>query len=154
MTTSTIAIGDTLPRLDLTLPDGTAVSVDDIAVAPATLIYFMRTSTCPACHHHLRLLERSHVDGVVTSARTIVVVPGDATAAAAVVSRHPLFAGRVVASETAHAAVGLFSKAGLQRSGGLVIDASGRVTQSHFGTIPTSAFDLAAATSALADLAR
>jgi len=153
MTTSTIAVGDILPRLDLTLPDGALVTVDAVAVAPATLIYFMRTATCPVCHHHLRSLERSQVDGVETSARTIVVVPGDAKAASAVAARHPRLAGRVVASETAHAAVGLFAKAGLQRSGGLVIDGTGRVTQAHFGTIPTSAFDLEAAVAAFADSA-
>ena len=150
MTTNLIAVGDVLPTLDLTLPDGTLMTRNGTAGARATLVYFMRTSSCPVCHGHLRSIERTSVAGAPLSDRVLIVVPGTAKEATAVASRHPQLAGRVVASTTAHARVGLFSSAGIQRSGALVVDADNRVAQAHFGILPTSSFDLKAATTALA----
>ena len=53
--------------------------------------------------------------------RTVVVVPGGAADAALVTRRQPSLAGRVFASETAHAEVGLPLEGDVQHSGNFVV---------------------------------
>ncbi|WP_062385635.1 hypothetical protein [Demequina iriomotensis] len=129
-----LAPGDALPRLSLVSPAGEAVALDAIAASsPRTVLYFMRTSTCPVCHQHLRAISRMGLP-------VTVIVPGGAAEADAVARRHPALASRIVASETAHADVGLFVRHGLQQSGTFVV-ADGRIVHARHATVPLGAFD-------------
>lgn len=131
--------GAALPALALTTADGTDVPLDTLAPEGRAVLYLMRTSTCPVCHQHLRHLETLVRTGALTIP-VVVLVPGGAQEAAAVARRHPALASLTVASESAHAALGLFVKVGLQQSGTYVVD-HGRITYARFATVPLGSFD-------------
>ncbi|GAA1524602.1 peroxiredoxin [Agromyces terreus] len=138
--TTPIAPGDTVPRFELTRPDDAPVELRELLDADRTLLYFMRTPTCPVCHAHLRQMERTEVEDVALAERLVVIVPGDAQDTANVAARHPLLSGRIVGSLDAHAAVGLFVRAGLQQSGSFVVDQSGTVLTARTATVPVNAY--------------
>lgn len=144
-----IAIGEVMPALELVAPNGEQAT-PALPGPDRTLVYFMRTSTCPVCHSHLKHIERARLAEQPLAPRTVVVVPGDSQAALAVESRHPALAGRVFASETAHEAVGLFAKAGLQQSGSFVVDPTGTVLWARTATVPLGSYNEAEALEALA----
>ena len=108
----------------------------------------MRTSTCPVCHQHLRLLERLAPAGAADRGEILIVVPGGPQEAASVARRHPALAAAITASDTAHAAMGLFVRAGLQQSGTYVV-AHGLITHARYATVPQGSFDEAAVRAAL-----
>ncbi|WP_062516346.1 hypothetical protein [Demequina gelatinilytica] len=138
-----LVAGDTLPRLALVSAAGAPVALETLAASsPRTVLYFMRTSTCPVCHQHLRAIGRMGLPAVV-------IVPGGAAEAAAVARRHPALAATVVASEDAHAAVGLFVRHGLQQSGTYVVEGA-RIIAARHATVPLGSFDAAEVTAALA----
>jgi peroxiredoxin len=133
-----LTAGATLPTLTLVSPTGEPTSLDAFAASSPTVLYLMRTATCPVCHQHLRHLARMAAAGEIGV--PLVIVPGDASEAASVERRHPALAGRIVASETAHAALGLFVRMGLQQSGTYVVD-GGRVLYARYATVPVGSFD-------------
>jgi peroxiredoxin len=149
MRTSPLTVGELLPALDLTRIDGTGVEMQAVLDSAPTVLYFMRSPTCPVCHSHLRQLTRSTVDARPLSDRVLVVVPGTPEDAAAVARRHPGLADRVVASPTAHEAVGLFVRAGLQQSGTFVVGRDRRVLSARSATVPLGAYSEAEVIAAL-----
>lgn len=145
--TSPLAIGDSFPALHLIEPSGTTSTWNP---GPATeLVYFMRASTCPVCHQHVRQLAGLSTPSGPARERITVVVPGGAAEAAAVAKRHPGLAGRIFGSESAHEAVGLFVKIGLQQSGTFAVSQDGLVTWVKTATVPVGAFHHADAVTAL-----
>lgn len=143
MTTLTgpLAVGEYLPTLSLISPAGRRTTWADERPTETSIVYFMRTSTCPVCHQHLRALAALSVHEVPAAERTVIVVPGGAAEAAAVEKRHPALAGRVFASEDAHENVGLFVTMGLQQSGTFVADPQGSVLYTKTATVPLGSFN-------------
>lgn len=144
-----LAVKATFPALELTSPGGNPVAWADARGTGPALVYFMRTVSCPMCHQHVRQIGSMQTPAGAAAARTVVVVPGDASDAAAVERRHPALTGRVFASETAHEAVGLFVKMGMQQSGSYVIDGSDRITYAKTATMPVGTFSEREAAAAL-----
>lgn len=147
--TAPLAPGDTLPTLHLVNPAGEQVRTP-VDSTHHTLVYFMRTPTCPVCHSHLGHIERAHLGDEPLPERTVVVVPGSADDALAVEKRHPALTGRVYASTSAHEEMGLFVKAGLQQSGSFVVNPDGVVTWARTATVPLGSFNESEAIAALA----
>ncbi len=143
MTTSAptpAAVGAAMPDLTLQHPDGTATTLTAESDGAATLVYFMRTSTCPVCHAHLRALERLVRVGSLADHRVVVVVPGD-PADAAHVARRTGPELRVLASADAHAQAGLGVSMTLQHSGTFLLDDRGVVRYRRTAAVPLRSFD-------------
>lgn len=145
--TSPLAAGDSFPTLEIIDTRGARSTWSP--GAHTELVYFMRTSSCPICHQHVRQLEGLETASGPARERTTVVVPGGAAEAVAVAKRHPGLAGRIVASETAHEAVGLFVTMGMQQSGTFAVRPDGTVSWAKTATIPVGAFHHADAVAAL-----
>ncbi|MEU1973507.1 hypothetical protein ABZ477_17765 [Microbacterium sp. NPDC019599] len=139
MRTSPLASGESLPALTLFRPDGTGLDVPGVLEHGPVVMYFMRTPTCPVCNAHLRQMKRSAEQSLMH--RLLVIVPGGPVDADLVSKRHPELADRIASSEDAHAAVGLFVRAGLQQSGTFVVDSAGTVLVARTSTIPLGAYD-------------
>lgn len=150
MRTAPLKTGETLPALDLVATDGSAFEIEPLLTAGSLVVYFMRTPTCPVCHSHLRQMGRARIDGHPLVDRLLVIVPGDARDAASVARRRAELSGRIVASTTAHAAVGLFTRAALQQSGTFVVGSDSTVLSARFSTVPLGAYDEGEVTAALA----
>ncbi|MET8849739.1 peroxiredoxin family protein [Amycolatopsis sp. NPDC004625] len=107
----------------------------------ATLLYFMRSASCPVCNRHVRELVESA--GVLAAAdvRVVIAVPEDRPAAAAWRAKHripfPVLTGRP------HELVGLGRKlfGSMQQSGSVLVDAQGIVRHAHGATLPTGSYD-------------
>lgn len=141
MRTTPLTHRDSVPDLDLTRPDGTTAELLQVLDESNTLVYFMRTPTCPVCHSHLRRMKRTTTGRGPLTGRLIVVVPGDRGDAAMVATRHTELADRIFSSFDAHAAVGLFVRGGLQQSGTFVVDSAATVLSARTATIPLGAYD-------------
>ncbi|WP_374975583.1 hypothetical protein ACEYYH_17515 [Microbacterium trichothecenolyticum] len=151
MRTSPLIPGESLPELELTRSDGAVAELCDLLDKDRTLVYFMRTPTCPVCHSHLRQMTRTTFGGGALARRIVVVVPGDSNDAATVAARHPELSDRIVASATAHESIGLFVRAGLQQSGTFVVDSARTVLTARTATIPLGSFNEAEALEALGE---
>lgn len=138
MRTRPLARGESLPSLTLSRADGTEMDASRLVDNGPIAIYFMRTPTCPVCNAHLRQMTRSGGRGLLR--RLVIVVPGGPADADLVVKRHPDLADRVAWSPDAHAAVGLFMRAGMQQSGTFVVDAAGKVLVARAATVPLGAY--------------
>jgi peroxiredoxin len=101
------------------------------------VVFFMRTSTCPVCHAHVRELQRMSDAGLLRGARGIVVTPGGPAEAAAVARRTTL---SVFASGDRHRDVGLGRFLTMQHSGTFVVDATGHVLARRTSALPTASF--------------
>ena len=144
--------GDTLP--DITLIDrlGNEGRLSDLLTPGATVVYFMRTSTCPVCNAHLKQIERARNAGDLDATAVIVVVPGGPAEAHVVEGRHKNAGFNVRASWDGHAATGLFTKVGLQQSGTFVVNDARLVESATFATVPTGSYDAAAAARAATEV--
>ncbi|KRC61334.1 hypothetical protein ASE14_10595 [Agromyces sp. Root81] len=131
------ALGDTLPNIQLVDEAGTASRVMDDVGEHGAVVFFMRTSTCPVCHAHVRELQRMSDAGQLRGARAVVVTPGGAAEAAAVARRTTL---SVFASGERHRDVGLGRFLTMQHSGTFVVDAAGRVLARRASALPTGSF--------------
>jgi len=137
------AVGTPMPDLALQAPDGSSTTLRAETAGSRSVVLFMRAASCQICLGHVASLERLDVD-----ARAVVVVPGDAAAAASVASRTGSGV-RVLASGDAHAAAGLGTFLTIQHSGTFVLDESGTVLAVRTATIPTGAFNAAEVVAAL-----
>ena len=135
-----LATDDAFPPLALTTPAGERTTWAQVRSVEATVVYFMRTSTCPVCHQHVRAIASAEVNGASLAHRAVIIVPGGAAEAADVERRHPRLAGRIFASEDAHERVGLFVKMGLQQSGNFVVSPDDTVTYAKWAAIPLATF--------------
>jgi peroxiredoxin len=133
-------------HLDLRFLDenGESTLADHLGPAGA-VVYFMRTSTCPACLRHVAALTGMYDDLVAAGWGVVVVVPEGPQEAADVHRRRrtPLriVAGRAEADAHHHA--GLAARFGVQRSGVVVVDRDQRVVYAHAATVPVFALDTA-----------
>ncbi len=136
-----------LPHLTLTDADGTVIHDADLLGPGLTVLYFLRSASCPACLGHARRLAAARREGRVGVA-VVLVTPGGATDAAALRSaltgrstsgRLPEGV-RVVASGDAHALVGLDKTLMLQHSGTLLVDDQRHVRYSRTATVPTGSY--------------
>ena len=138
------AIGSLMPDLALEALDGVSTTLRAETAGSRSVVFFMRAATCQICLGHVASLERLALD-----AKAIVVVPGDAAAAASVARR--VGSGvRVLASGDAHAAAGLGTFLTIQHSGTFVLDETSAVLAVRTATIPTGAFNAAEVVAALA----
>lgn len=137
-----LAVGETMPDIALRRPDGTGAGLRDVVAGRASVVYFMRTSTCPVCHSHVAALVRAAEAGRLPGAGVHVLVPGDPSDAAEVRRRVPSPAVVVWATGTGHAEVGLGRFLALQHSGVFLLDAAGGVRYRRSATLPTQSFDL------------
>ena len=135
-------------RIVFTDASGAEVTVADLrGGSRGVALFFMRAANCMICVRHVRALAALRLaDRDVTP---VVVVPGDAAAAARV--RRTAGTVRVVSSNgaEAHQAVGLTRTMLLQHSGTLLVDAAGEVRYRLGATRPTGSFDPAALTAAV-----
>ena len=135
------SVGTLMPDLRLVRPDASETSLHDVVGGVPALVYFMRTSTCPVCHGHLRALTRLAESGAFGGTRVVVVTPGGADEAAEVVRRAPSPDFVVVASSDGHAEVGLGVFLTLQHSGTFLLDSAGVVTYRRSAAVPLRSFD-------------
>lgn len=137
-----LAVGDAMPDIALRHPDGTAAGLRDVVAGRASVVCFMRTSTCPVCHSHVAALVRAAESGRLPAAAVHVLVPGPPADAADVRRRVPSPAVGVWATGTGHAQVGLGRFLALQHSGVFLLDAGGAVRYRRSAAVPTQSFDL------------
>ncbi|MGV9363306.1 redoxin domain-containing protein [Amycolatopsis sp. NPDC003731] len=144
--------GSPAPHLELEDTDGRPVGVPG---GRATLLYFLRSTTCPVCRHHVRALAEDAAALEAAGVRVLIAVPEDRETAAAWRAKHdvpfPVLTGR---ENSPHELVGLHRAVfgTLQRSGSVLVDARGVVRHAHSATLPTAGFDRAGIAAAVAAL--
>lgn len=138
--TSPTAVGQIIPDAPIVSPEGSGSTLHAELAATATVIYFMRSATCPVCGSHVRSLARHAAEGKLGDAAVLIVVPGGAEEAS-LVARRAGDSASVWSSETAHALTGLHVTVGLQQSGTFVVKQDGTVRSARTATVPTGALD-------------
>ena len=132
-------------RLELSfLDEGGASTLTDHLGAAGAVVYFMRTSTCPACLRHVTALAAA-ADALVAAGWSLVVVVPEGSTEAAELKRRRSYPFAVVAGSAeadAHHRAGLAERFGIQRSGTIVVDSEQRVRYSRAATVPVFALDL------------
>lgn len=137
-------VHSTVPDLDLVDVGGTPVRLHEYLDGRHLLLYFMRATTCPICVRHVRDLVRHTDEYAALGARIIVVVPeGLATARVWAAKERLPFPVVTGAHGSAHEEVGLMRTVfgAVQRSGTVIVDASGVVRHVKAATIPTAGYD-------------
>ena len=137
-----LAIGDPMPDIVLRRPDGSDARLRDVVVGSGSLVYFMRTSTCPVCHRHVAALVDAAEAGRFGDRAVHVLVPGEPDDAAYVRSRVPSPAVTVWSTGTGHAQAGLGRFLTLQHSGVFLLADDGAVRYRRSAAVPTQSFDL------------
>jgi peroxiredoxin len=131
--------GSAAPALALQDTDGNTV---DLAAyrGRAVLLYFLRSTTCPICNRHVRLLAE-HRDGLA-GAVVFAVVPEDRATALKAKARIP-FPILTGAAGSPHESIGLTRRlfGSMQQSGTVLIDADGIVRHVQAATVPTASLD-------------
>jgi peroxiredoxin len=149
-----IEIGST-PDLKLQTTDGEAVSIADFKGKHNVLIYFMRALSCAQCNAHVQSFVKNQPEFDAANVEIIVAVPEDLQDAAAWKARknipYTVVAG---AAGTPHESVGLLKKVfgALQQSGTVLLDSNGNVVYTQVSTIPTTSYNRAEISAALAAL--
>jgi peroxiredoxin len=137
--------------------EGQIVDLSGYRGRHAVLLFFMRSTTCPACNRHVRTLVEDGPELAARGVRVLIAVPEDRAAAAAWRARRqipfPVLTGR---GASPHEAIGLSAKlfGSIQQSGSILIDRRGVVRHAHSATNPLRSFDktgIAAAVAALPD---
>ncbi|MCP2337632.1 peroxiredoxin family protein [Actinomadura rupiterrae] len=120
--------------------DGQAVRLS----GQATLIYFMRSASCPICNRHVQDLVRSREEYAANGVEVCIAVPADRNEAAAWKAKRGVpFRVLVGRSGTPHEMLGLNRKmfGSMQQSGSVLVDADGVVRHAHAATMPISSYD-------------
>jgi peroxiredoxin len=144
--------GTTAPVLTLEDSDGQAVRLADFRGVSPVLIYFMRTTTCPACNGHVRDLVARSQELADRGVTVLIAVPeGRSEAAAWKRDRKVPFTVVTGESGTPHESVGLTRKVfgAVQQSGTILIDRQGLIRHTHAATLPTNAYDKKSVAAAL-----
>lgn len=139
-----------MPDIDLVGADRRVSKLVDHIPAGGAVVFFMRASTCPACHAHAAGAVRMAKAGELGQAALIIITPGGAEEAAHVEKRLKSSLATVVASGSAHLNAGLGVTLMLQHSATFVLDGSARVLSARTSTLPTGAFSAAEVRAALA----
>lgn len=136
--------GTALPTLALEDTAGAARPIPDANDPSATLLYFMRSTSCAICNAHVRDLGKRASEFEASNVRVMIAVPESRAEALAWKEARsiplPVVVGR---DDTPHAAVGLSTKVfgTLQASGSVLVSASGLVVHAHGATMPPMAYD-------------
>lgn len=150
--TTTPATGDLFPDIEFVDPSGTPRRRSDITSGAPAVLFFLRTSTCPACLAHARTLARLAAAGELGHATVLLIAPGGTAEAQQLVARVPSDLVHVGATGTAHAEAGLARPMMWQTSGTFVLDQEGVVLSATTSVNPMSGFSQAAVLDALASL--
>lgn len=136
-----LEIGSTVPDTLLTDSEGAAVRLGDYQDRSAVLVYFLRTTTCPVCNHHVRDLVDRAPTWATAGVEVLLAVPEDRAAAAKWRARRGV-PFRVLTGG-AHEAVGLGRGmlGTMQQSGTLLVDAGGVVRYARGAAMPTGGYD-------------
>lgn len=147
-------VGSNVPNLDLEDSAGKTLTIRDLLTEGDLVMYFMRTTTCPVCNHHVKDLMRRKDELDARSIRVIVAVPESRDAAAKWKDRQRVTFTVVTGRGSVHESVGLNKKifGTMQQSGTLVVSRSGRVEYLLAATMPTASYDQKALDSVLAQL--
>lgn len=145
------------PDMDLVDTAGRPWRLSDNRDARATLLYFMRSTSCPICNRHVRDLVAQRADFDAENIRVVVVVPEEPGAASAWKTKRAI--PFPVLTGGAHESVGLTRKffGSMQQSGTVLVDGDGTVRHAHGATMPINSYDkkgIAAAIHALPDTRR
>jgi peroxiredoxin len=136
--------GTLAPTLNLEDSEGNAVRLADFRGTSSVLVYFMRTTSCPACNGHVRALVGRAKEFASRGVTVLIAVPeGRAEAARWKARRDIPFT--VVTGErgTPHESVELTKRVfgALQQSGSILVDREGVVRHFHRATLPPAAYD-------------
>lgn len=149
---------EVLPDLRLTDGDGRAIELSALLATGPAVLYFLRSSSCPACLGHARRLAAARHAGRV-SHQVVLVTPGGTSEAADVERKVAArTAGtlpegvRVVAGGDAHQAAGLGKTVMLQHSGTFVVDPQRNIRYARTAALPTGSYDEGDLLAALAGL--
>jgi peroxiredoxin len=149
-----LEVGTTAPPVALQDSDGNALSLTNLVHHPhrAALLYFMRSTTCPICNHHVRTLIKTANDYTSAGVQTLIAVPEDPATAATWKSTHNV--PFQVLTGPLHEQAGLTRKffGTMQQSGTLLIDSTNTIRHTHATTLPTNSFDKSAVAAAIATL--
>lgn len=143
------------PNLDLVDTAGQPWRLSDSRDARGTLLYFMRSTSCPICNRHVRdlIARRDFFDD--ENIRVVIVVPEDRAAALAWKTKHAIpFAVLTGSTGDPHEAVGLTRRifGSMRQSGTVLVDAEGTVRHAHGATMPVSSYDRKGITAAVVAL--
>ncbi|MEV0231489.1 peroxiredoxin family protein [Nonomuraea sp. NPDC050786] len=136
--------GSPAPDVVLEDTDGQAVRLSGHRGGHASLIYFMRSTSCPVCNRHVQDLIRRRDELAAHDVQVFVAVPEDRKEAAAWKAERqvpfPVLVGR---RGTPHEMIGLSRKVfgSLQQSGSVLIDSQGVIRHAHGATLPTGGYD-------------
>jgi peroxiredoxin len=144
--------GTQLPPLDLVDEAGEPTSLAQEVGGRLAVVHLMRSSSCPVCLAHAAALQRMLDDGTLGDAVVLLIAPGGADEARDAAQRAARRApsARVLASDTAHARLGLGTVALLQQSATIVLDPTGVVRSVRASTLPTGSFSAEEVRSAVA----
>lgn len=136
-----LEIGSTAPDAPLTDSEGAALRLTDYRGHGAVLVYFLRTTSCPVCNHHVRDLTERSATWAAAGVEVLLAVPEDRATAAKWRTRRGI-PFRVLTGN-AHEAAGLGRGmlGAIQQSGTLLLDAAGTVRYARGATIPTAGYD-------------
>lgn len=132
--------GSPMPAIELEDTTGHAWSLPG---QRATLIYFVRSTSCPICTHHVRdlIAHRNNFDA--NNIQVFIAIPEDAPTGSAWKARHAIpFPVLVGTATTPHESIGLSRKVfgSMQQSGTLLIDRNGLITHLRTATLPTAGY--------------
>ncbi|GAB0101531.1 peroxiredoxin family protein [Nocardia sp. JMUB6875] len=137
------------PDLNLVDTSGRPWRLSDNRAARATLLYFMRSTSCPICNRHVRDLVAQHTDFDAANIQVVVVVPEDPDTASTWKAKRAI--PFPVLTGSAHESVGLTRKffGSMQQSGTILVDSTGTIRHAHSATIPINSYDKKGITAAI-----
>ncbi len=122
--------------------NGTTTGLADLVGLDGAVLFFMRTSSCPVCLHHLKELADIATEISSSGKSIVIVIPDGVQASAKLTKKYPTFQFVVGdAAADAQRNLGLGAKFGMQRSGVLIVDSSTVPVYEHAATMPIFAFD-------------
>jgi peroxiredoxin len=126
----------------LTLRDSKQTITIPADLRQTTLVYFMRTASCPVCLQNVRQLQKLLPELQADQIAVMVVVPDSLEAAGAVKQKNGLTMPVLYGNGDAHALAGFDKKmfGTVQQSGSLVVDPTGEILYQKISTNPMQSF--------------
>ncbi|MBF6172108.1 peroxiredoxin family protein [Nocardia blacklockiae] len=136
--------GTLAPELEFEDSAGQPWRLSDHRGAHGTLLYFMRSTSCPVCNRHVRQLLVDRDDFDSANVRVLIAVPESRDIAAAWKTKRGISFPVLVGTDgIPHDSIGLARKVfgAMQQSGTLLVDMNGVVRHAHSATLPTAGYD-------------
>lgn len=149
-----LEIGTPAPGTLLTDSEGATLRLTDFRGRSAVLVYFMRTSACPVCNHHVRDLAGRAGTWTAAGVEAMIAVPEDREDAAKWRAKRNVPFRVLTAGAHEAAGLGRGMLGAVQQSGTVLIDRGGVVRYARAASVPTGGYngdDLAAAVGHLRD---